>query len=84
MRTLTGNNPYMPDSAQISHICYYARLASVRFNHAVCCGSLMTTYIILLAYLAEHSLVHWYQQCVTIHHVAKCLSGLELRKNIAS
>ena len=24
--------------------------------------------------LVEHSLVHWYQQCVTIHHVPKCMS----------
>ena len=22
----------------------------------------------------EHSLVHWYQQCVTVHHVPKCMS----------
>ena len=34
----------------------------------------MTTYIMLLAYLDEHSLVHWYQQCVTVHHVLKCMS----------
>ena len=24
--------------------------------------------------LVEHSLVHWYQQCVTVHHVPKCMS----------
>ena len=41
----------------------YAHLASVRFEHSVCRGSLMTTYITLLALLVEHSLVHWYQQC---------------------
>ena len=33
-----------------------------------------TTYITLLALLVEHSLVHWYQQCVTVHHVPKCMS----------
>ena len=62
MRKLTGNNPYMPYSAQISqkqdehniyvimkHVCYYAYLAFVRFEHSVCRGSLMTTYIIPLA-----------------------------------
>ena len=27
-----------------------------------------------VALLVEHSLVHWYQQCVTIHHVPKCMS----------
>ena len=30
--------------------------------------------IMLLALLVEHSLVHWYQQCVTVHHVPKCMS----------
>ena len=34
----------------------------------------MTTYITLLALLVEHSLVHWYQQCVTVHHLPKCMS----------
>ena len=53
---------------------YYAHLASVRFEHSVCRGSLMTTYITLLALLVERSLVHWYQQCVTVHHVPKCMS----------
>ena len=24
--------------------------------------------------LLEHSLVHWYQQCVTVDHVPKCMS----------
>ena len=31
-------------------------------------------YITLLALLVEHSLVHWYQQCGTVHHVPKCMS----------
>ena len=53
---------------------YYAHLASVRFEHSVCRGSLMTTYITLLALLVEHSLVHWYRQCVTVHDVPKCMS----------
>ena len=30
--------------------------------------------ITLLALLVEHSLVHWYQQCGTVHHVPKCMS----------
>ena len=46
----------------------------MRFEHSVCHGSLMTTYITLLALLVEQSLVHWYQQCVTVHHVPKCIS----------
>ena len=37
---------------------YYAHLAFVRFEHSVCSGSLMTTYITLLAWLVERSLVH--------------------------
>ena len=32
------------------------------------------TNITLLALLVEHSLVHWYQQCGTVHHVPKCMS----------
>ena len=48
--------------------------ASVRFEHSVCRGSFMTTFIMLLAWLVEHSLVHWYQQCVNAHHVSKCMS----------
>ena len=55
-------------------LIYYAHLVSVRFEHSMCCGSLMTTYVMLLAWLVEHSLVHWYHQCVTVHHVLKCMS----------
>ena len=44
----------------------HAHLASVRFEHSVCRGSLMATYIILFAWLAEHSLLHWCQQCVIV------------------
>ena len=40
---------------------YYAHLATMRFKHSTYRGSLMTTYNALLAWLAEHSLVHWYQ-----------------------
>ena len=43
------------------HICY---------AHFVCRESTMTTYTTLLAWLAEHFLVEWYQQRLTIHHVA--------------
>ena len=28
----------------------------------------------LLAWLVEHSLVHWCRQCLTVHHVPKCMS----------
>ena len=60
---------YEPKSAQQE-----CSTSFVRFEHSVCCGSLMTTYIALLALLVEHSLVHWYQQCATVHHVPKCMS----------
>ena len=53
---------------------YYSHLASVRFEHSVCCGSLMTTYITCLVLLVEHFLVHWYQQFVIVHHMPKCMS----------
>ena len=33
-------------------ITYYTHLASVRFDHSVCCGSLMTTY--MCVYISEH------------------------------
>ena len=49
---------------------YYAHLTSVGFEHSVCHESLLTSFIMLLAWLVEHSLVHWYQQCVTtVHHI---------------
>ena len=53
---------------------YYTHLASVRFEHSVCRGSLMVTYIMLLAWFIGYSLVHWYQHCITVHQVAKCNS----------
>ena len=56
---------------------FYAHLAFVRFEHSVCCWSIMATYITyitLLALFVECSLVHWHQQCVTKHHVPKCMS----------
>ena len=53
----------------------YACFVSARCEHSVCCGSLRTTCITLLAWLVEHSsLVHWHQQCVTVHHVPKWMS----------
>ena len=33
-----------------------------------------TTYITLLAQFVEHSMVHWYQQCVAVDHLPKCMS----------
>ena len=35
---------------------------------------IMTTYITLFAQLVEHTLVYWYDQCVTLHHVPKSMS----------
>ena len=29
----------------------------------------------LFAWLVEDSSVHWYQQCLTVHHVPKCISS---------
>ena len=37
-------------------------------------GSFMTTCLSILAWLVEYSLVHWYQQCITVHHVPKFMS----------
>ena len=37
---------------------YCAYLGFVRFEHSVCCGSLMTTYITPLAWLIDHYLVN--------------------------
>ena len=44
----------------------------------MCHVTLMVTHFTLLAYLAEHTLVYFYQQCVTLHHVPKCISCHEL------
>ena len=41
---------------------------------AVCSKSLLTSFIMLLAWNVEYSLVSWYQQCVTVRHVPKCMS----------
>ena len=54
-------------------ICY-ARLAFVRSEHSRCQKLHMTIYITLLALLVEHSLAHWYQQLVNVHHLQKCMS----------
>ena len=52
---------------------YSAHLASVKFEQSLYHGSLMTTYVTLLDWLVKHSLVHWYQQSETVHHVPKCV-----------
>ena len=31
-------------------------------------------YIYIYTYTYIHSLVYWYHQCVTVHHVSKCMS----------
>ena len=45
-------------------------------THAL--GHMMYGYTLLVPMnqrvLNKHSLVHWYQQCVTVHHVPKCMS----------
>ena len=40
----------------------------------MCHESLLTSFIMLFAWLFEHSLVPWYQPCVTLHYVPKCMS----------
>ena len=40
--------------------------------HCLSFWLLLTSFVLRLAWLVEHSLVHWYQQCVTVHHVPKC------------
>ena len=67
------HNGFVATHVYITYISY-AHLASVRFEHSMCHGSLMTTYIMLLPLLFEHSLVHWYQQCVTVPYMPKCMS----------
>ena len=62
------------ERAHYFHDCIYVHRASVRFEHSVCRGSLMTIYVMLLAELVEYSLVHWYQPVITIHDVPKCMS----------
>ena len=52
----------------------WKQVAFARFEYSVCRGSLMTIYIMLLSSIVQHSLVHWYQQSVTVHHVPKCMS----------
>ena len=54
-------------------VCY-THLATVRSENSTYRGSLMTTYFTLGSWLAKHSLVHWYQQRVTVHHIPTCMS----------
>ena len=56
------------------HIFFYVHFPFMRFEHSVCRGSLMATYIKILAWSVEHSLLHWCRQCVTVRHVPKCMS----------
>ena len=35
---------------------------------------LFFVHLFVLPWLVEHSLVRWYQQCVTVHHLPKCMS----------
>ena len=61
--------------AHCFHDCIYLTLVLHLWDFStVCCGSLMTTYIMLLTELVETFLVHWYQQCVTVHLVPRCMS----------
>ena len=54
---------------------YYDYLVFVRFQHYLWISySLINIYITILAQFVVHSLVHWYQQCVTVHDVPKHMS----------
>ena len=55
----------------------HAHLTYVGFEHPVCHGLLLNSFIVLLAWLVEHFLIHWYQQCVIIHHAPKLMSHHE-------
>ena len=50
-------------------VCSQENNVSSRLSLQWLCG-----HIALLALLVEQSLVHWYKQCVTVHHVPKCMS----------
>ena len=43
----------------------YVHFTSVEFENSVCHESLPTSFVMYLAWLVQHSLVHWYQQYVT-------------------
>ena len=40
--------------------------------------SFLNSFIMLLVWVVEHSLVHWYLQCVSLHRVSKCMSYYEV------
>ena len=48
---------------------FYAHLISIGFEHSVCHESKIANFIRHLAWLVEHYLVDWYQQCLNVHHV---------------
>ena len=56
------------------YVMLISHLTSVVFEHSVCHESLPTSFTMLLAFLVEDSLVRWYQQCVTVHHLSKSMS----------
>ena len=56
-------------------ICYHENNVPSWLSHSV--GALCVSWITydhIYYALVEHSLVHWCQQRVTIHHVPKCMS----------
>ena len=87
MRKVTGNNPYMPYSAQISqkqdeHNIYvimktYMLLCSSCFCEiwALCVSWITYDHLYYAPCLACWALFgSLYQQCETVHHVPKCMS----------
>ena len=61
----------------------YAHPISVGSEHNVYHESLLNSFIMLLSWLDEYSLVHWYKQCVTVHHVPKYMSYHEVTGGLA-
>lgn len=51
-------------------MCTYTQL--VPLNQRVL--NKVNTFITFLAFFVDCSLLHWYQQCLTVHHVPKCTS----------
>ena len=58
-------------------IYYEAHFTSVRLEYSACNESLLSSFIMLPAWPVKHSLVHWYQQCVTVFYVPRCISYQE-------
>ena len=58
-----------------SHKWFTTQSHKVLKSHRSTMGVIYACLALLISvinYLAEHSLVQWHQQCVTVHHVPKC------------